>query len=71
MYNFYYIQLKREYTDWGNLLYTDTDSLLLAIYTNVYKDNKKWETEYDLSNYNPDHPLNNPKNKKVISKMKD
>ena len=42
MYDFYYNRLKREYRERVNLLYTDTDSLLLAIYTNdVYKDIKK------------------------------
>ena len=32
-YNFYYNRLKREYEDQVNLLYTDTDSLLLSVHT--------------------------------------
>ena len=33
MYDFYYNRLKREYADRVNLLYTDTDSLLLSVRT--------------------------------------
>ena len=58
MYDFYYNRLKREYADRVNLLYTDTDSLLLSIRTDdVYDDMKKSSRNYDLSNYDPAHCL--------------
>ena len=71
MYDFYYNQLKREYKDRVKVLYTDTNSLLFAIYTDdIHKDIKKRETKYNLSNYNPDHPLYNPKKRKYLVKWK-
>ena len=72
MYDFYYNRLKREYADRVNLLYTDTDSLLLSVRTDdVYDDMKKSSHEYDLSNYDSAHHLYDATNKKVIGKMKD
>ena len=38
---------------------------------NVYKDMKEHANEYDFSEYTFDHPNYDPKNKKVIGKMKD
>ena len=56
MCDFYYNQMKAQYEDRCDLLYTDTDSLLLL---------------YDTSGYPEDHPLHSQTNKKVLSKMKD
>ena len=72
MYEFYYDKLKPKYGDNCHLLYTDTDSLILEITTDdVYKDCEPDIDEYDTSEYPKDHFLYNPKNKKVIGKMKD
>ncbi|KAK3757134.1 hypothetical protein RRG08_049801 [Elysia crispata] len=52
MYDFYYGQLLVQYGDWCQLLYTDTDSLLLEIQTeDVYRDMAKHAELYDTSDY--------------------
>ena len=73
MYDFYYKHLKLKYGPRVDLLYTDTDSLLLEIKTeDVYKDMENLRDElYDTSDYPKDHPLHSQLNKKVIGKMKD
>ena len=74
MYNFYYNQLRRQYGDRCQLLYTDTDSLLLEIETDdVYQDMAMhaYRDLYDTSGYPEDHPLHSTANKKVLGKMKD
>ena len=72
MYDFYYNQLKKQYGKKCELLYTDTDSLLLEIETeDVYKDIKANEKHYDTSDYPKEHPLHSTVNKKVLGKMKD
>ena len=72
MYNFYYNNVKKQYGVNVNLLYTDTDSLLLEIKTeNVYINMQNDVDAYDTSNYPPDHFLHSMKNKKVLRKMKD
>ena len=72
MYDFYYNGLKAQYGDSCNLLYTDTDSLLLEIQTDdVYRDVAAHKDLYDTSDYPQDHPLHNTENKKVLGKMKD
>lgn len=71
IYEFYYDFLKRKYGDKVCLLYTDTDSLVLNVFTdNFYsdmKDNIEW---FDTSNY-PDDIHNMPKTPSVVGKMKD
>ena len=58
MYDFYYNELKKKYDSKAELLYTDTDSLLLEIKTDdVYKDIKSNENQYDTSDYPKEHPL--------------
>ena len=55
MYDFYYNQLKEQYSC-CNLLYTDTDSFILHVETDdVYKDIKDNQSQYDTSNYNNKH----------------
>ena len=72
MYNFYYDHLKARYGPRCDLIYTDTDSLLLHIQTDdVYEDMKEDKHLYDTSNYPKDHPLYDVTNKKVLGKMKD
>ncbi|MEW8190510.1 MAG: hypothetical protein AB2766_14525, partial [Candidatus Thiodiazotropha endolucinida] len=72
MYDFYYNQLKTQYGESCQLLYTDTDSLLLEIETeDVYKDMAQNQTLYDTSDYPQDHPLYSSANKKVLGKLKD
>ena len=74
MYDFYYNQLKKQYGEHCQLLYTDTDSLLLEIQTeNVYEDMSRSASAhlYDTSDYPNDHPQYSAANKKVVGKMKD
>ena len=71
MYDFYYNQLKQQYSC-CNLLYTDTDSFILHVETDdVYKDIKDNQSQYDTSNYNNKHFLFSNENKKVLGKFKD
>ena len=71
MYDFYYNQLKEQYSC-CNLLYTDTDSFILHVETDdVYKDIKDNQSQYDTSNYNNKHFLFSNENKKVLGKFKD
>ena len=72
MYDFFYNNLKKQYGECCNLLYTDTDSLLLEIQTDdVYADMKSHADFYDTSDYPVNHPLHSTINKKVPGKMKD
>ncbi|XP_034266860.1 uncharacterized protein LOC117661806 [Pantherophis guttatus] len=72
MYDFYYNKMKAQYGECCQLLYTDTDSLLLEIQTeNVYEDMITQADLYDTSNYPKDHSLHSITNKKVLGKMKD
>ena len=72
MYDFYYNQIKARYGDRCQLLYTDTDSLLLEIQTeDVYKDIAEDQDLYDTSDYSKKHFLHSTANKKVLGKMKD
>ena len=69
MYDFYYKQIKTQYGERCQLLYTDTDSLLLEIKTDdVYQDMAKHAGLYDMSDYPPEHPLHSVENKKVLGK---
>jgi len=72
MYDFFYNELKKKYGSKVELLYTDTDSLLITIETeDVYEDMKNNMHLYDTSDYPNEHPLHSNKNKKVLGKMKD
>ena len=56
MYKFWYDYLKVKYGDKFNLLYTDTDSFLLEIFTDdVYEDMKNNDHLFDFSEYPKDH----------------
>ena len=72
MYDWYYNTLKKKYGENCTLLYTDTDSLLVAIKTkDAYKDMSEMKDEYDFSDYPKEHPLYNETTKKIIGKFKD
>ena len=72
MYDFYYNKLKTQYGESCQLLFTDTDSLLLEIDTeDVYKDMAHNQTLYDTSDYSKDHSLYSSANKKALGKLKD
>ena len=72
MYDFYYNNLKVRYGPRCDLVYTDTDSLLLNIQTDdVYQDMNEVKWLYDTSNYPKHHPPYHATNKKVLGKMKD
>ena len=72
MYDFFYNELKEQYGPKCELLYTDTDSLLVEIETDdVYKDIEKNKDLYDTSDYPKEHKLYSNINKKVLGKMKD
>ena len=71
MYDFYN-QMKTQYGEHCQLLYTDMDSLLLEIKTeDVYQDMAKHAHLYNTLDYSKDHPLHSTVNKKVLGKMKD
>ena len=72
MYDFFYNHLKAKSGENCELVYTDTDNLILDIQTeDVYKDMQQYSWLYDISNYPNDHPLYSETNKKVLGKMKD
>ena len=72
MYEFFYNHLKARDRQKCELIYTDTDSLILDIETeDVYKDMQEYSWLYDTSNYLKDHLLYNDRNKKALGKMKD
>ena len=72
MYEFFYNHLKTRYGQKCELVYTDTDSLILDIQTDdVYKDMQEYSRLYGTSNYPNNHLLYNNRNKKALGKMKD
>lgn len=72
MYDFYYNYLKKQYGNNVNLLYTDTDSLVIQIVTNnFYEDMKQNLDKFDTSNYKTTNLQSMPRNQSVVGKMKD
>ena len=72
MYDFFYNHLKAKYGGICQLVYTDTDSLILDIQTeDVYKDMQEYSWLYDTSNYHKGHSLYDDRNKKALGKIKD
>ena len=70
-YALFYNHLKANYGPKYELIYTDTDSLLLSIQTEeVFRDMEQDFDLYDTSNYPKDHQLSSATNKKVLGKMK-
>ena len=63
MYKYYYEVLVAKYGSKLNLLYTDTDSLMICLQSkNINKDLKKIADTLDTSNFNKNHLLYSPKN---------
>lgn len=72
IYEFFYGYLKQKYGENVILCYTDTDSLILEIFTeNVYDDIKKDIDLFDTSNFAEDNIHKIPKTLSVVGKMKD
>ncbi|KAJ8915327.1 hypothetical protein NQ315_008211 [Exocentrus adspersus] len=72
IYEFLYGYIKSTYGDKATLLYTDTDSLILHIFTeNPYNDIKNHIEYFDTSNYSEDTVHGMPKTTSVVGKMKD
>ena len=72
MYCFYYDHLLPRYGENCDLIYTDSDSLILDIKTDdLYADMYEDAWMYDTSNYDKDHRLYNLINKEALGKMKD
>ena len=72
MYKFWYDYLKVKYGNNVNLIYTDTDSFILEIFTDdVYEDMKNDNHLFDFSEYDKDHKCYNVKNKKKLGIFKD
>ena len=69
MYEFHYKFMKTKYN--AKLLFTDTDSLVYEIKTDVYEDFYEDENLFDFSDYPRDSNFFDPVNKKAIGKMKD
>ena len=64
MSDFLYDYIKLKYGGKVKLFYIDTDSFILYIKTDIYKDiAEDVETRFDTSNYELDRPL--PKGKKI------
>ena len=58
MYDFFYNHMKARYGNRCELIYTDTDSLILDICKDdLYKDMQENSWVYDTSNYPKDHLL--------------
>lgn len=72
IYDFFYNFLKQQYHNKVSLLYSDTDSLILEIFTdNFYTDMKKHLNRFDTSNYSKDRRYGMPVTESVVGKMKD
>ncbi|GFQ69435.1 uncharacterized protein TNCT_189081 [Trichonephila clavata] len=73
MFTLYYDILKPVYQENVNLLYTDTDSLSLEIWTeDVYDDlANKFENLVDFSNYNASHRYYSKKYQSLLGYLKD
>ena len=73
MYQFHYDYIMKKYgPDKAHLILTDTDSLLYEIETeDIYEDMMENSDEFDMSGFPKNSPFYNPKNNKVIGKMKD
>ena len=71
MYEYYYEKFQPYWQNNLQLCYMDTDSFILSIRTNdIIKDLKHFEHHFDFSDLDKSHPLYDPKNKKVIGKLK-
>ena len=65
MYQYYYDVMKK-YDDKIKLLYTDTDSFIFHIETDLYKDLGDMKEHMDFSGYDKSHPCYDKTNKKSV-----
>jgi len=71
MYKLYYETLKPKHGDRLELLFTDTDSLCCEIETkDLYRDMEENINLYDISNFDPTHPLYSKSNHRILGKIK-
>ncbi|XP_072376726.1 uncharacterized protein [Diabrotica undecimpunctata] len=71
IYDFFYGYIKNKYHSNANLLYTDTDSLILEVQTpNFYDDMNKNLRYFDTSNYSENNQHGVDKTKSILGKMK-
>jgi hypothetical protein len=71
MYQFYYDTFKAQYGDKVELCYTDTDSLLVKIYTeDVNVDLIDMTDQFNFSDYPKDHPVREALGDKANANMK-
>ncbi|XP_023311299.1 uncharacterized protein LOC111691962 [Anoplophora glabripennis] len=72
IYDFLYDYIKPIYGDKATVLYTDTDSLILELFTeNVYEDIRQNIGYFDTSNFPNPNIHNMPITKSVVGRMKD
>lgn len=72
LYNFFYDVIKREFGDRAALLYTDTDSLIIKVFTdNFYEFIRQNPDKFDTSNYIEGNKFSIPKGLSQLGKMKD
>ena len=72
MQEFWYVYVKTNNGEKAKLCYMDTNSFIVYIKTDIYKDiAEDVETKFETSNYELNRPLPKGKNKKVIVVMKD
>ena len=73
MYEFWYNYVKQKYGENGKLCYMDRESSIVHVKTeDIYKDiTEDVETRLYTSYFEPDRPMPNRKNKKVIGLTKD
>ena len=72
LYQFWYDHLQEKYNNKVELIYTDTDNLIIHVETDdIYKDMWDDKNLYDFSEYPKDHPNYDITNKKVLMKFKD
>ena len=72
MYDFWCNNITSKYGEKVNLLYTDTDSLIMQVDTpDIYADMSVGKDSYDLSDFPKDHQYHGNTNKKVIGRFND
>lgn len=72
MYSFYYDFIKSKYGEYAELCYTDTDCLILEIYTeNIYNDIINNLEQFDTSNYQNNNIHAIPKTVSIVGKRED
>ncbi|CAH1109717.1 unnamed protein product [Psylliodes chrysocephalus] len=72
IYEFLYGYIEPKYGNAAKLCYTDTDSLILEVFTsNFYDDMKQNITHFDTSNFSKNNEYGMPITNSIVGKMKD